>query len=148
MDDFQLDAMHNVAWIASSWKKRNNISKVRELQGNEFIHDLENWNQGLSEPRMSSKRTARVDLFFIVETVLELRGLVDLDCEECKRNNVWIKRKHALNEYANRVGFLTSPIANSANLNDYDNMMKKVGKSNEGEVEVKRNMACEGPERE
>jgi len=43
---------------------------------------------------------------------------------------------------------LTGPIVDSANLYEYDKMMKTLGGTNKGEVEVKRNMVYEGPESE
>jgi len=102
----------------------------------------------LSDPRVTGKYTVRVELFFTIETALELRELIDLDRKEYKRSNMWIERKRTVNEHVTRVGFLTGPIVDSANLYEYDKMMKTLGGTNEGEVEVKRNMVYEGPESE
>ena len=43
---------------------------------------------------------------------------------------------------------MTGPIVDSTNLHEYDKMMKILGGTNEGEVEVKRNIVYEGPESE
>ena len=102
----------------------------------------------MSEPRVSGKYTLQIEIYFTVETDLWLIDLVNIDREEFKKENVWIEKKRTGNEHTNKVGFLTGPIVENANLNYYDMMMKYLGKVENREVEVKRNMVYEGKEKE
>jgi len=147
--DVELDTINHVAWIVNRWIDRGDIKGVYSFQEERLNKkEIEEWNTWLSEPKTSGKNTMRVELYFTVETKLGLRDLVNLDRAEYKHQNIWIEKKQTLDEHTSRVGYLTGPIVENANLNEYEKMMIKLGEGEKGEIEVKRNMVYEGDEKE
>ena len=125
---------------------RNDIVGVHDSCEDKTITDLSNYNRWLSKIRTTGIKTLRVEVFFAVETSKWLKEIADKDRKEYKRENVWIEQKRIRYEHANKVGFLTGPIIDRANMEYYDKLTKYLGELKEGEVEVKKSMVCKGPE--
>ena len=61
---------------------------------------------------------------------------------------MWIEVKRTGDEHTNRIGFVTRPVIDRANIVWYEAIIKYLSEINEGEVEIKRNTVYEGVERE
>ena len=127
---------------------RKDIKGVMSNQGKGRLASIADWNDWLSELRISGKNTIRVEIFFVVETGMRMKDLVDIDRNEYIHESIWIEEKCTRQEHTNRVGFLTGPIIDNANLMCYDILAKHFGKIEDSEVEIKKNIVFKEKERE
>ena len=102
----------------------------------------------LSEPRITGKKTLHIEIYFAVDTSMRLWEIIEQDISQLKKDRVRVEEKRTRNEHTNKVGFLTGPIVEKANMESYDKIVKYFGELEEGEVELKKKMVYDGPEEE
>jgi len=146
--DTEAEMANYIHQLVQTWIKRKDIVCVQDLYDGQTTTELENYNTWLSDPRQIGQKTVKVELFFAVELPYSLKEIVEKDKIKFKRDNVWIEQKRTGYEHTNKVGFLTGPIVKRANMNYYENLIKYLGKLNEGEVEIKKKMVYKGQEEE
>ena len=145
-DTIEIVLNRYVEFFVTRWIDRNDIIRVKNYNSDETITTLADWNIQLSDVKVAGTNTLRAEVYFTVETGKRLWEIVEKDRAEYKQENVWIEVKHTGEEHINRVGYLTRPIVDRANLDSYDTMMKYLGKIGDREVEIKKNMVYEGSE--
>ena len=136
--EIESDTALYAAWLMSKWIKRGDIEGVKDVFKNETIKDLTNYNFWLSKPRRTGKRTIKVELYFSVATSKWLKEIIDKDRKVFKKDNIWIEPKRTEDEHTNKVGYITGPVVDKANMSHYDTMIKYFGQIEDGKVELKK----------
>jgi hypothetical protein len=141
-----VEATHNIETMVTGWYERDIIAGVKDMYDNKTITTFNDYNLYLSEARVSGRDTTRVEIFFTIDTTYSVRELIEEDLPFLKRENLWLEEKRTENEHTNKVGFLSGPIVEKANMKWYDGMMKLKAEIGEGLVEIKKGPVYEGRE--
>jgi len=149
-DDYDtvINTTRVIECLVTGWIEKEYVQGVKDMENNNVMTDLRDYNLWLSEPKMTGTETTRVEIYFTIQTNMTLQDIIDEDIYELKQESMWMEVKRTGDEHTNRIGFITGPVVERANMGWYEAMMKHRGNIQEGEVEIKRNMVYEGKEKE
>jgi len=77
---------------------------------NKVLTDVRQYNEWLSEPKVTSNRLVRVKIFFTAIMVTPLHELVQNQMEFLQNERIKKTEKRTGNEHTSRVGYLVGPI--------------------------------------
>jgi len=93
---------------------------------------------------VTGTKTIRVEIFFTIQIEYTLRDIIKDDLDWLSEESVRVDVKRIVEEYTNKLGYLTGPIVDHVNMQWYDKMLKYSTNLDQGTLEVRKDIVYEG----